>query len=134
VGIMEARHAIKPRPEPLPGEPRVYGKHVYGNLYGCDPEILSNEERLRQIVVNAAKLGNMTLLDLRSWKIGEGVSVVAIVLESHITIHTWPEYSFATVDVYSCGKHTDPEKAFDYIAAALKAQRVERKVAVRNLE
>ncbi len=131
---MESRTAIRPRPQPLPGEPRVYGKHVYGNLYECDPSVLSNEERLRQIVVNAARIGNMTLLDVRSWKIGEGVSVVAIVLESHITIHTWPEYGFATVDVYSCGKHTDPEKAFDYIAAALKAGRVEKKVAMRNLE
>lgn len=112
----------------------MYGIHVYGNLYGCDQSVLSNEERLRQIVINAVRIGNMTLLDVRSWKIGEGVSVVAIVLESHITIHTWPEYGFATVDVYSCGKHTDPEKAFDYIAAALKAQRVERRTATRHLE
>ncbi|KSW12768.1 S-adenosylmethionine decarboxylase proenzyme [Pyrodictium occultum] len=131
---METTPVIKPRPQPAPGEPRVYGKHVYGNLYECDREVLSNEERLRQIVVNAAKLGNMTLLDVRSWKIGEGVSVVAIVLESHITIHTWPEYSFATVDVYSCGKHTDPEKAFNYIAAALRAKRIEKKVTERHLE
>ncbi|RUM46812.1 MAG: adenosylmethionine decarboxylase [Hyperthermus sp.] len=131
---MEAKQAVRVRPEPLPGEPRVYGVHVYGNLYGCDPSILSSEERLRRIVVNAAHIGNMTLLDVRSWKIGEGVSIVAIVLESHITIHTWPEYSFATVDVYSCGKHTSPQKAFDYIAAALKAERVEKRVATRNLE
>ena len=131
---MEIAHIIRPRPEPAPGEPKEYGKHVYGNHYNCDREVLSNEERLRQIVVNAAKLGSMTLLDVRSWKIGEGVSVVAIVLESHITIHSWPEYAFATVDVYSCGKHTNPEKAFDYIAAALRAQRVERKVTTRNLE
>jgi S-adenosylmethionine decarboxylase len=131
---MKVQQYLRPRPQPKPGEPRVYGKHVYGNLYNCDPQILSDEERLKQIVVNAAHLGNMMLLDVKSWKIGEGVTVMAVVLESHITIHTWPEYGFATVDVYSCGKHTDPEKAFDYIAAALKAERVEKGVAMRNLE
>ncbi len=112
---------------------RVYGKHVYGNLYGCDEGLLKDENTLREIVVNAARIGNMTLLDVKSWKIGEGVSVVAIVLESHITIHTWPEYRFATVDVYSCGMHTNPEKAFEYIVSRLKPERVEVGRADRSL-
>jgi len=113
---------------------KVIGKHVYGNLYGCDPQILSNEEELRRIVTHAAKLGNMTLLEVKSWKIGLGVSVVAIILESHITIHTWPEFSFATVDVYSCGEHTDPTKAFNYIVMELRAKRVVRGYVDRSLE
>ena len=125
---------VRPRPVPKPGKPRVYGKHVYGNLYDCDPRVLSDERALRDIVVKAAEIGNMTLLDVKSWKIGEGVSVVAIVLESHITVHTWPEYGFATVDVYSCGTHTDPEAAFNYIVRMLRAKRVERGVADRSLE
>ncbi|HIP64933.1 MAG TPA: adenosylmethionine decarboxylase [Pyrodictium sp.] len=125
---------VRPRPVASQETPRVYGKHIYGNLYECDVEILKNEEELRNIVVEAAKRGNMTLLDVKSWKIGEGVSVVAIVLESHITIHTWPEYAFATVDVYSCGKHTDPEAAFTYIVERLKPRRVERGEADRSLE
>ncbi|MBP1357736.1 MAG: adenosylmethionine decarboxylase, partial [Sulfolobus sp.] len=65
---------------------------------------------------------------------GEGVSVVAIVLESHITIHTWPEYRFATVDVYSCGAHTDPNKAFEYIVTQLDAKRYTKNEADRSLE
>ncbi|WP_075050645.1 adenosylmethionine decarboxylase [Ignicoccus islandicus] len=111
----------------------VYGKHVYGNLYNCDPKVLSDQRKLEEIVINAAKLGGMTLLDVKSWKIGEGVSVVGIVLESHITIHTWPELSFATVDVYSCGSHTDPERAFEYIVRELKAKKVVRGGADRSM-
>lgn len=113
---------------------KVVGKHVYGNLYDCDPQILSDEEELRRIVKYAAELGNMHILEIKSWKIGLGVSVVAIILESHITIHTWPEFSFATVDVYSCGEHTDPDKAFNYIVVALKAKRVVRGYVDRSLE
>jgi len=112
---------------------RVIGKHVYGNLYGCDPEILRNPYQLERVVVEAAKIGNMALLDVKLWKIGDGVSVVAIVLESHISIHTWPEYGFATVDVYSCGSHTWPELSFDYIAKALKAKKVVMGTADRTM-
>ena len=112
----------------------VVGKHVYGNLYRCDINVLKDEEALRRIVVEAARLGNMTLLDVRAWKIGEGVSVLAVILESHIAIHTWPEYAFATVDVYSCGVQSDPEAAFSYIARMLRAESVVRGYADRSYE
>ncbi|MEB3758061.1 MAG: adenosylmethionine decarboxylase [Desulfurococcales archaeon] len=114
---------------------RVVGKHVYGNLIDCMNEnLLSDVEELKRIVIEAAEEGNMTLLDVKAWKIGLGVSVVAIILESHITIHTWPEYKYATVDVYSCGSHTDPHKAFEYIVSALKPRKVEMGKASRSLE
>ncbi|MCX8196355.1 MAG: adenosylmethionine decarboxylase [Acidilobaceae archaeon] len=122
------------RAEAKEKKPRVYGYHVYGDLYECDEEVLKDEERLRKIVEEAAKRGNMTLLDVKSWKIGEGVSVVGIVLESHISIHTWPEYRFATVDAYTCGAHTKPGVAFDYIVSMLGAKRVRRGEFERTLE
>jgi S-adenosylmethionine decarboxylase len=105
-----------------------------GNLYECNAVKLSNVSYLIDVVRSAAKIGNMTLLDIKSWKMGEGVSVIGIVLESHISIHTWPEFRFATVDVYSCGAHTNPEKAFEYIASALEASKVEVKVISRSYE
>ncbi len=111
----------------------VTGKHVYGNLYSCNPKALSDEKFIENLIKEAAKIGNMTLLDVKVWKIGEGVSAVGIVLESHITIHTWPEYMFATVDVYSCGSHTDPQKAFEFIVKALGCKKVVDGRADRSL-
>lgn len=105
-------------------EAKVIGKHIYGNLYDCDYHVLTDEGRLRQIAVKAAQIGHMTLLDVKSWKIGLGVSVLAVVLESHIAIHTWPEYNFATVDVYTCGAKTKPEEAFNFIVKELKAKKI----------
>jgi S-adenosylmethionine decarboxylase len=102
---------------------RVVGKHVYGNLYEIDVNVAENEERLREIVTEAAKLANMTLYDIKSWSFGGrkgGVSVIALVLESHIAVHTWIEYRYATVDVYTCGERSDPWKAFEYIIKNLK--------------
>ena len=114
---------------------KVVGRHIYGDLIDCaNEELLKDSGGLEKLVADAAAVGNMTLLDVKSWKIGLGVSVVAIVLESHISIHTWPEYRYATVDVYSCGAHTNPQAAFEYIVKALKPKRVRMGKVDRILE
>lgn len=102
---------------------RVVGKHVYGNLYDVDLNVAGDEEKLKNTVIEAARIANMTLYEIKSWTFGGkkgGVSVIALVLESHIAIHTWVEYRYATVDVYTCGEQSDPWKAFDYIVKTLK--------------
>lgn len=116
----------------IQGVKKVLGMHVYGELYGCDVEKLMDEKYLVEVVKNASKIGGFTLLDVHAWKISPGVSVVGVVLESHITIHTWPELAFATVDVYTCGSRPDPVKAFKYIAEALGAKRATMNVARRD--
>jgi len=82
----------------------IIGKHVYGSLYGISEEIASNEEYLVDVVKKASELANMTLLEVRSWRLSgekDEVSVIALVVESHIAIHTWINYRYATVDVYT---------------------------------
>ena len=105
------------------GEGVIVGKHVYGSLYGVPEEIASNEEYLVDVVKKASELANMTLLEVKSWRLSEekgGVSVIALVVESHIAIHTWVNYRYATVDVYTCGEKSDPWKAFNYIVEKLR--------------
>ncbi|RLE80267.1 MAG: adenosylmethionine decarboxylase [Thermoprotei archaeon] len=101
----------------------VVGRHVYGNLYDIEPSILSNEKLLKETVIKAAELANTKLIEVKSWVIeGDkgGVSVIALIEESHIAIHTWVKYGYATVDVYTCGEKSDPWKAFSYILDVLK--------------
>ena len=114
------------------GETPVVGRHVYGELYGCNPEILSDVKMIEEIIREAAEIGGFTLLDVKTWKISPGVSAVGIVLESHISIHTWPEYSFATVDVYTCGSGGDPIVAFKHIAKRFEAKRYTMKYTDRS--
>ncbi|MDE1859610.1 MAG: adenosylmethionine decarboxylase, partial [Candidatus Micrarchaeota archaeon] len=52
-----------------------------------------------------------------------GVSVIALVTESHIVLHTWNEYKYATLDIYTCGEHSDPHAAFKMIVDALKPKK-----------
>ena len=101
----------------------VVGKHVYGNLYDVDLTVAADEEKLKRVVLEAAELGRMKVWDVRSWSFGGdkgGVSVIALVVESHIAVHTWIEYRYATVDVYTCGEQSDPFKAFEHIVKILR--------------
>jgi S-adenosylmethionine decarboxylase len=113
---------------------KVTGRHVYGELYDCDADVLMDEEYLVNVVKSAVEIGGFTLLDVKVWKIWPGVSVIAIILESHIAIHTWPEHRFATVDVYTCGSKGDPFNAFNYIVEKLRAKRYTVKFASRDYE
>ena len=105
----------------------VYGVHVYGNLYNCDRELLKDEMYLLKIVREAADIAGALVVSTFYYKFGVngGISVVAIVAESHISIHTWPEHAYATVDVYTCGNHTNPMAAFEHIAKNLNAKKIE---------
>ncbi len=113
----------------------VHGLHVFGNLKNCNVEILKDEEELRKIACEAARLGNMTIVSVVSHKFGveSGVSVIVIVAESHISIHTWPEHAYATVDVYTCGARSNPLLAFIHIARRLNAKEVEVFISDRSL-
>ncbi len=101
----------------------IVGKHYYANLYDIDPEKARDEESLKKAVIEAAKLSVMNLVDIKSWSFGGnkgGVSVIALVVESHIAVHTWIEYSYATVDVYTCGKQSNPLPGIKHIINHLK--------------
>ena len=101
----------------------IVGKHVYGNLYGVDRELLWNREYLEQLIREAAEVANMHLVEMKSWEFRGyhgGVSVIALVLESHIALHTWPDYGYATLDIYTCGAQSDPWRAFNYIVSRLR--------------
>lgn len=118
--------------------PRVIGKHVYGNLYDIDESIAGDLKTLTDLVVESAKLGNMHILELITKKfasymgIDGGVSVIALVEESHIALHTWPESMYATIDIYTCGEKSDPAIAFKHVLEVLKPKRHKMLTADRS--
>ncbi|MEM2021901.1 MAG: adenosylmethionine decarboxylase [Zestosphaera sp.] len=117
------------------GSDFVVGKHYYANLYDVNLSAATNEEGLREVVVEAAKASNMKLVEVKSWRFGGkkgGISVIALVEESHIAIHTWVEYEYATVDVYTCGNQSDPLKGIELIIEYLKPRRYKLAYADRS--
>ena len=80
-------------------------KHLLLELYRCDCEKLNDESFLRCILNRASKLANATVLNLISNKFEpQGVTAIALLAESHISIHTWPESNYSAVDILHVGK------------------------------
>ena len=98
------------------------GKHCILELYACDSSRLDDEAFLRDTITTAAKRAGATLLNLITHRFEpQGVTGLALLAESHISIHTWPESGYAAVDVFTCGDHTMPERACAVLADELGA-------------
>ena len=99
------------------------GTHIICELSGCDTRVLTDLDRVRSIMVAAAKEANAEILKVAFHRFQpQGVSGVVVIAESHLSIHTWPETGYAAVDFYTCGDHTDPWRACEYAAAELGAR------------
>ena len=108
-------------------------KHLLLELYKCDSEKLNDESFLRCILNKAAKLANATVLNLISNKFEpQGVTAIALLAESHISIHTWPESNYSAVDIFTCGQNMMPELASQYLIESLMANEHSLRVIERN--
>ena len=108
-------------------------KHLLLELYRCDCEKLNDESFLRCILNRASKLANATVLNLISNKFEpQGVTAIALLAESHISIHTWPESSYSAVDIFTCGQNMMPELASQYLIGSLMAKEHSLRVIERN--
>ena len=108
-------------------------KHLLLELYECDFNKLNDEAFLRCALNKAAKLAGAKVLNLVSNKFEpQGVTAIALLAESHISIHTWPESQYSAVDIFTCGKNMKPEKASQYLINALKANEHLLRIIKRN--
>lgn len=110
---------------------RAIGRHIYGSLYGCPKELLSSREYIKKVVIEAVKVARASLCQVESYRVENYVAAIAIIMESHIAIHAWPDHNYATVDVYTCGD-TDTEAAFDFIIEKLKPKKYTKYFADRS--
>lgn len=101
----------------------VVGKHCILELYDCDPNLLNDEKFIHKMMKSAAKGANMQFLDFVSHEFEpQGVTALALLGESHMSIHTWPELGYAMVDVLTCGEKSKPADACEIICDKLKAK------------
>ena len=108
-------------------------KHFLLELYGCDYEKLNDESFLRCLLNNAAKLANAKVLNLISNKFEpQGVTAIALLAESHLSIHTWPEAHYSAVDIFTCGQNMKPDISCKYLIKALMAEEHLLRIIIRN--
>lgn len=110
------------------------GRHILVEFYNCNSEILGNHEKIEKLMCEAAVRSNATIVNSCFHKFNPyGVSGAVIIKESHLTIHTWPEYGYASVDLYTCGDLVNPWIGFNYLEKMLEAEKSESTEIARGL-
>lgn len=80
------------------------GTHCILELAGCPHGLLDDEDYVRASLTLAVEQAGCTLVGLQSHSFNpQGVTALALLAESHLSIHTWPERGFAAVDMFTCG-------------------------------
>ena len=109
-------------------------KHVLFTLYGCDADLLDDEDYIRETLFEATKHMGAKFLNTHTHKFEpQGVTAVTLLAESHISIHTWPEKNMAVCDVFTCG-NVNPRKGAIYMGRKLKAVDYTAKTVDRSKE
>ncbi len=92
------------------------GRHLLVEFYNCDSDILDDVTIIEEHMRTAARKANSTVVNSTFHRFSPyGVSGVVVIAESHLSIHTWPEYKYAAVDLFTCGELVNPWKAFEYL-------------------
>jgi S-adenosylmethionine decarboxylase len=111
------------------------GRHILFDVWGVDGALLNDVARMRAAMLEAADAAGATVVDDRFHRFpNQGLSGVIVLAESHISVHTFPEHSYAAFDVFTCGEHVDPEEACRFLLGALHAERWFVRRVLRGVE
>ena len=110
-----------------------FGKHILAEYFECECTFLDSEPAIRNLMLEAASRSGATVVgDIFHHFSPQGVTGVVVVAESHLAIHTWPEFGYASVDLFTCGTRVDPWIGFEYIKKELQSKRWASKEIARG--
>ena len=99
------------------------GTHLLVEMKDCDHGILKDLDRVRDAMVSAALEARATVVEVAFHEFNPfGISGMVIIAESHLSIHTWPEYGYAAVDIFTCGDLIKPDTAAQYLIEAFECK------------
>lgn len=111
----------------------TFGRHVAMDAWGVDYHLLNDVQQLERHLITAAEKCGATVLSVQSKKFEpQGATVLVLLSESHLSIHTYPEKGFAALDCYTCGYTVDPMLAIQYLVDVLKPTQAFPKVLRRG--
>ncbi|MBF0474304.1 MAG: S-adenosylmethionine decarboxylase proenzyme [Deltaproteobacteria bacterium] len=101
------------------------GKHLIIELYECDREIINDLEAVEHHITESVRVSGASIIKPYFHKFSpHGISGMVIIAESHFSIHTWPEYGYCAVDIFTCGDLIQGDKAMNYLKEHFKCQNV----------
>lgn len=110
------------------------GRHILAEFYGCPAEMLNDPAQIEQDMVAAALEAGAEIRETVFHKFSpQGVSGVVVISESHLAIHTWPEFGYAAVDIFTCGQTVDPWVSCNYLKQKFTAQNMTAREIKRGI-
>jgi spermidine synthase len=98
------------------------GRHILVEYYDCSSELLNDVITIEKAMVTAAEEAGATIINSTFHHFSPfGVSGVVVIEESHLAVHTWPEYKYAAVDLFTCGDTVNPWISYNFLKDAFKA-------------
>ena len=102
---------------------QALGRQILVEFYDCNTELLNNRDLIDKYLNEAVEKSGATIVTSTFHTFSPfGVSGVVVIAESHVSIHTWPEYGYAAVDIFTCGETIDPWVIHDYLKESLKSK------------
>lgn len=112
---------------------RPFGKHILAEYFECECTYLDSEQAIREVMLEAASASGATIVgNIFHHFSPQGVTGVVVIAESHLAIHTWPEFRYASVDLFTCGSHLDPWVGFEYLKERLQSRKWVSKEIIRG--
>lgn len=110
------------------------GAHLLADMHGISEDKLNDASALEQLLRHSAQAAGAQILfsHFHSFGAGQGITGVVLLAESHITIHTWPEFGFAAADIFMCGQ-AQPQRALEVIRQALQPSSCDIQTIKRGL-
>ena len=116
---------------------KALGRHLIVEMYGCNVDILNDKTQIEDHMFQAIQASGATIIFPFFHQFSPyGISGVIVIAESHVAIHTWPEYGYAAVDIFTCGETIDPQIVADQLREMLEVREIsvqEIKRGVLNL-
>ena len=101
------------------------GYHILADLWGCPSIYLDDISTLEEILLNAARKVGFNVVGKSFYQFKpKGATGVVLLEFSHISVHTWPEYEFIALDIYSCKGKTKVKRATEYLLKTLQPKKV----------
>lgn len=112
----------------MPTASKVYLDHRTAQLWGVNKNILKNSEKLIKAALKVARDLNLTVVNQYLHKFEpQGLSLILIIAQSHLAIHTWPEFDYMHIDIVSCSEEADLSELTQIITGIFKPKRVQVK-------
>jgi len=101
------------------------GNHLIVEMYGCCPVTINDVDRVETCLKHAVKLSGAHIVQSVIHHFNpHGVSGVIVIEESHFSVHTWPEYGYCALDIFTCGTEIDYYTALDYLKREFQSKNI----------